>query len=438
MLNDWAPNTENFWMPFTDNRAFKKVPRLLVSASGMHYRDGANRSILDGTAGLWCVNAGHGREPIVEAIRREAAILDYSPTFQIGHPLAFKLAERLEQFFPPPLDRLFFVNSGSEAVDSALKIAIAYQRSRGFPERSGLVGRRRGYHGVGFGGISVGGIENNRRGFPTLPRVRHLSDTIGPDHQPFTRGLPASGASLADQLEEIIDEDGAQTIAAVIVEPVAGSAGVLIPPAGYLERLQAITAKHDILLIFDEVITGFGRLGAPTAAHFFNVIPDLMTCAKGLTNGAVPMGCVAVAREIYDTIISSSGPGIEFFHGYTCSGHPLAAAAGLAALDVYADEKLFDRASLLSSAFEEAVHSLCDARHVIDIRNLGLVAGIELDPRPEQPGARAMETFHQCFDQGLLIRVTGDTIALSPPLILEQSHIDEMVGRLRDVLSTIA
>ena len=437
MLNDWAPRTDYFWMPFTDNRSYKKAPRLLVSASGMHYRDSNSRPILDGTAGLWCVNAGHGREPIVEAIRREAGILDYSPTFQIGHPLAFRLAERLEQFFPAPLDRVFFANSGSEAVDSALKIAFAYQRAMGFSDRIGLVGRRRGYHGVGFGGISVGGIENNRRGFPTLPRVSHLGDTLGSDHQPFTRGQPEAGADLADELELIIESQGAETIAAVIVEPVAGSTGVLVPPVGYLERLREITARHGILLIFDEVITGFGRLGAATAAHFFNVVPDLITGAKGLTNGAVPMGCVAVSREVHDTIVNGAAPGIEFFHGYTCSGHPLACAAALSTLDVYADEKLFERASHLSPLWEDAVHSLCDANHVIDVRNLGLVAGIELEPRPEHPGARAMEAFHSCFDQGLLIRVTGDTIALSPPLIIEAAQIEEMVGRLRSVLSMI-
>ncbi|WP_341633815.1 aspartate aminotransferase family protein [Sphingomonas agri] len=437
MLNDWAPSTDFFWMPFTDNRSFKKAPRLLVSASGMHYRDAQNNLILDGAAGLWCVNAGHGRDRIVDAIRREAGVLDYAPTFQLGHPLAFKLAERLETFFPPPLDRVFFANSGSEAVDSALKIAFAYQRAKGFPERSGLVGRRRGYHGVGFGGISVGGIENNRRGFPTLPNVSHLADTLGPDHQRFTRGLPEAGATLADELEEIIDREGAETIAAVIVEPVAGSTGVLIPPTGYLERLREITQAHGILLIFDEVITGFGRLGAATAAHFFNIIPDLITGAKGLTNGAVPMGCVAVSRSIHDTIIDHAEGGIEFFHGYTCSGHPLAAAAGLATLDVYAEEKLFERARSLSARWEDAVHSLRDASHVIDIRNLGLVAGIELEPRPGAAGARAMEAFHRCFDQGLLIRVTGDTIALSPPLIIEPAQIDEIAGRLRSVLSTI-
>lgn len=438
MLNDWAPRTDNFWMPFTDNRAFKKAPRLLLSATGMHYRDSNNRPILDATAGLWCVNAGHGREPIVEAIRRQAGVLDYAPTFQLGHPLAFTLAERLEQFFPSPLDRIFFVNSGSEAVDTALKIAFAYHRSNGSPERIGLVGRRRGYHGVGFGGISVGGIENNRRGFPTLPRVAHLSDTLGATHERFTRGQPLVGAELADELEQIIEQQGPHTIAAVIVEPIAGSTGVLIPPVGYLERLREITARHGILLIFDEVITGFGRLGAPTAAHFFNVIPDLMTCAKGLTNGAVPMGCVAVSRDVHDAIVEGAASGIEFFHGYTCSGHPLACAAGLAALDVYREEKLFERAAALSGAWEEAVHSLREANHVIDVRNLGIVAGIELQSRNDHPGARAMETFHACFDQGLLIRVTGDTIALSPPLIVSESQIDEMVGRLRSVLSTIA
>jgi beta-alanine--pyruvate transaminase len=430
-------NETDFWMPFTNNRQFKAHPRLLASAKDMHYFTPDGRKILDGTAGLWCVNAGHARSKIVEAIRKQAGILDYGPSFQLGHPLAFELAARLAGILPPDLDRIFFTNSGSEGVDSALKIAFAYQRAIGQGTRSRLVGRERGYHGAGFGGLSVGGLVNNRRSFVQLPGVSHLPHTLSIEKAAFSRGQPAWGAHLVDELESIVALNGAETIAAVIVEPLAGSAGVLVPPVGYLERLREITRKHGILLIFDEVITAFGRLGAATASALFGVTPDIIVMAKGLTNAAVPMGAVAAKREIYNAVVDYAQPGIEFFHGYTYSGHPLACAAGLATLDVYAEGALFARACDLASYWEEAMHALRGEPHVIDIRNLGLVAAIELEPRPEAPGSRGMEAFHACFDRGLLIRVTGDVIALSPPLIIEKSQIDEIVEGLASVLNAI-
>ena len=430
-----ANDLDSFWMPFTANRSFKAHPRLLASARDMHYFTPDGRPVLDGTAGLWCVNAGHARKPIVEAIQRQAEILDYAPTFQLGHPLVFELAARLGLLFPADIDHVFFAGSGSEGVDTALKIALAYQKAKGFEGRTRLIGRQKGYHGVGFGGISVGGLENNKRGFPTLPGVDHLSHTLNLEEAAFSRGQPTWGAHLADELEVLIAEHGAETIAAVIVEPLSGSAGVIVPPLGYLERLREIATRHGILLIFDEVITGFGRIGGATASETLGVIPDLLVCAKGLTNGAVPMGAVGVRGEIYEAVVNdASAPGIEFFHGYTYSGHPLAAAAGLATLDVDDGEGLFQRATDLAPYWEEGVHSLKGLPHVIDIRNLGMVAAVELAPRPDAPGARATEVFHQAFDEGLLIRVTGDVIALSPPLIISREQIDELIGRLADIL----
>ncbi len=427
-----------FWMPFTANRAFKAAPRLMKSAKDMHYTSEDGRQILDGTAGLWCVNAGHCRPQIVEAIQKTAAEMDFGPTFQLGHPLAFELATRLGAIMPPEMDRIFFTNSGSESVDSALKIALAYHRARGEAGRTRLIGRERGYHGTGFGGISVGGIVNNRRAFGTLlTGVDHLPHTYSHKDMAFTRGQPAWGAHLANDLERIVALHGAETIAAVIVEPLAGSTGVLVPPKDYLERLRAITAKHGILLIFDEVISGFGRMGAATAAERLGVVPDMITLAKGLTNAAVPMGAVAASRAVHDAIVEGGPDGIELFHGYTYSGHPLACAAGIASLDIYRDEGLFERARDMEDYFAAAAHSLRGHPHVIDIRNMGLVAGIELESRPAAPTKRAMELFHKCFDTGLLVRATGDIIALSPPLILEKSHIDEMFGRIGEVLATI-
>ncbi len=425
-----------YWMPFTDNRSFKADPRLLVSADGMYYGTQAGTKILDATAGLWCSNAGHNRKSITEAIQRQAAEMDYAPNFQLGHPLSFAMASRVSEMLPDGMDHVFFANSGSEAVDSALKIALAYHRAKGDAARTRFVGRERGYHGTNFGGISVGGIVNNRKHFgPLLPGVDHLPHTLNIEQAGFTRGQPEWGAHLAEELERIVSLHGAETIAAVIVEPIAGSTGVLIPPKGYLERLRVITKKHGILLIFDEVITAFGRLGRGTAADFFGVTPDLITMAKGITNATVPMGAVGVSNEIYSTVTNAAGFGIELFHGYTYSGHPLACAAGLASLNLYRDEGLYERASAMAPYLEEAVHSLVDAKHVIDIRNLGLVAGIELSARDGEPGRRAMNVFHDCFDNGLLIRVTGDIIALSPPLIIEKSQIDFAVDRLREVLA---
>jgi beta-alanine--pyruvate transaminase len=426
------------WMPFTANRAFKATPRQLTSAKDMHYVSDDGRKILDGTAGLWAVNAGHCRTPIVDAIRKTAAELDYAPPFQLGHPLSFELASRIAALMPEGLDRVFFTNSGSESVDTALKIALAFQRAIGQGTRTRLIGRERGYNGVGFGGISVGGIVNNRRQFGTLlAGVDHLPHTHSLEHNAFTPGRPDWGGHLADQLESIVALHGADTIAAVIVEPMAGSTGVLVPPIGYLEKLRTITAKHGILLIFDEVITAYGRVGGATAAGTLGVTPDLITMAKGLTNAAVPMGAVAVSRAVHDGVVEGGPDGIELFHGYTYSGHPLAAAAGLATLDLYKSEGIWDHATALHSYWEEAVHSLKGKRHIIDIRNMGIVAGIELEPRPGAPTKRAMELFHKCFDNGLLVRATGDIIALSPPLILEKTHIDEMVGRIAELVETI-
>ncbi|MEY3702644.1 MAG: hypothetical protein RLZZ561_264 [Pseudomonadota bacterium] len=426
------------WMPFTANRAFKAAPRQLKAAKDMHYTADDGRQILDGTAGLWAVNAGHCRPSIVEAIQKTAAELDYAPPFQLGHPLSFELASRVAAMMPQGLDRIFFTNSGSESVDTALKIALAYQRARGQGTRTRLIGRERGYNGVGFGGISVGGIVNNRRQFGTLlTGVDHLPHTHNLEHNAFSKGRPQWGAHLADTLESIVALHGAETIAAVIVEPMAGSTGVLVPPIGYLEKLREITTKHGIVLIFDEVITAFGRVGGATASGTLGVTPDMITMAKGLTNAAVPMGAVAVSRHIHDGVVDGSPDGIELFHGYTYSGHPLAAAAGLATLDVYKSEGLFEHAASLHGYWEDAVHSLKGKRHIIDVRNMGIVAGIELEPRPGAPTKRAMELFHKCFDNGLLVRATGDIIALSPPLILQKSHIDEMVGRIAELVETI-
>jgi len=431
---------EQLWMPFTANRAFKRAPRMLASANGMYYTSVDGRRILDGTAGLWCVNAGHCREPIVRAVQEAAATLDFAPGFQMGHPYSFALAERVSEMLPGDLDHVFFANSGSEAVDSALKIALAYFQSKGEPTRTRFVGRLRGYHGVGFGGISVGGIEPNKRAYAAqlLPQVDHLPHTHDLARNAFSRGEPAHGAELADDLERIVRERGADTIAAVIVEPMAGSTGVLVPPKGYLKRLREICDRHGILLIFDEVITGFGRLGTPFAADYFGVVPDMMTVAKGLTNAAVPMGAVFVRHGIYDTVVNATPSGIELFHGYTYSGHPLAAAAGLATLELYQTEGLFERAASLAPQWEQALHSLRGLPHVIDIRNLGLVGGIEMEPRAGAPGTRAFEVFVDCFNRGALIRVTGDIIALSPPLIIDERQIDELIDTIGSAIKAVS
>ena len=433
-------NLESFWMPFTANRAYRQKPRMLVAARDMHYVSDDGRSILDGTSGLWCVNAGHCRPRIVEAVQKQVAAMDYSPAFQIGHPDAFRVAERIARLTPGDLDHVFFCNSGSEGVDTALKIALAYHRARGEGQRNVLIGRERGYHGAGFGGISVGGIPANRKAFGNmLFRVDHLGHTHNLKENAFSRGQPAWGDHLADELENrIIPLHDAGNIAAVIVEPLAGSTGVLVPPKGYLERLRRICDKYGLLLIFDEVITGFGRTGPCFAADAVGVVPDMMVIAKGLTNGTVPMGAVVVRRDIHETVINSAPPGmIELFHGYTYSAHPLATAAALASLDTFEEEKLFERAQELAPYFEQAVQSLRELPHVIDVRNMGMVAGIELEPRPGAPGARAFETFLKCYESGALIRTTGDIIALSPPLIISKAQIDELVGTLADALREV-
>ncbi|GHC95665.1 aminotransferase class III-fold pyridoxal phosphate-dependent enzyme [Novosphingobium pokkalii] len=429
---------DHFWMPFTNNRFFKQNPRLFVAARDMHYTTADGRQVLDATAGLWCVNAGHGRAAITAAIAEAAATLDFAPTFQLGHPLPFRLASEVARIMPEGLDRVFFTNSGSESADTALKMALAYHHARGDHTRFRLIGRQRGYHGTNFGGLSVGGIGGNRRRFVSqVWGVDHLSHTHGQAVR-FQRGMQPGNGGLAEELEELVALHGPETIAAVIVEPVAGSTGVLVPPQGYLQALRDITRKHGILLIFDEVITGFGRLGTATAAEYFGVTPDIITTAKGLTNGTVPMGAVIASRDVHDTVVNGSPEGIEFFHGYTYSGHPVAAAAGLATLQLYREEGLFENAAALAAQWEAAAHSLADCPNVIDIRNLGLVAGIELAPREGKPGARAMEAFHRAFDAGLLIRVTGDIIALSPPLMITAAQIETIFGMLREILLDLA
>ena len=428
-----------FWMPFTANRQFKQSPRLLVAAKDMHYTSHDGRRILDSTSGLWCVNAGHCRPKISEAIARQAATMDYAPVFQMGHPQAFELASRVAAMLPDGLEHVFFSNSGSESVDTALKIALAYHRARGEGQRTRLIGRERGYHGVGFGGISVGGIGNNRKHFGTmLGGVDHLPHTHDLARNAFSRGQPQYGAELADTLERIVALHDPSTIAAVIVEPLAGSTGVLVPPVGYLQRLRDICTKYGILLIFDEVISGFGRLGSPFATDLFGITPDIITLAKGITNATVPMGATVVSNTVHEAFMNAPDGAIELFHGYTYSGHVLACAAALATLDTYAEEGLFARAADLAPYFEDAVHSLKGHPHVIDVRNLGLVAGVEMAARPGAVGTRAYDVFVACYNAGLLTRVTGDIIAISPPLIAERGHIDEMVGIIGDVLKTVA
>lgn len=427
------------WMPFTANRAFAASPRILAEAEGIFYRDTAGREILDAVAGLWCVNAGHGRQEIADAVSRQLLTLDYAPAFQMGNPYTVAAAERLTDILPDGIDTVFFTNSGSESVDTALKIARAYHAARGEPQRTRLVGRNRGYHGVNFGGLSVGGIARNKEQFgPLLAEVDHLVDTHDPERNLYSRGQPEFGAERADDLLRLIEAHGANSIAAVIVEPVAGSTGVLIPPKAYLERLRTICSARGILLIFDEVITGFGRLGAPFAAQRYGVTPDLMTMAKGLTNGVVPMGAVVMAGSIRDAIFAGAPDGIELFHGYTYSGHPVAAAAMLATLDIYEREQLFAHAAAIAPYWADTLHALRGEPHVIDIRTDGLVAGIELEAGPRGPGTRGFAIFEDCFARGLLTRVTGDILALSPPLIVERGHIDRAAETLRAALRAAA
>ena len=428
-----------YWMPFTASRQFKSAPRMLAKAKGMHYWTPEGRQVLDAAAGLWCVNAGHARPKIVRAIAEQTEEMDFAPSFNMAHPKAFELATKLVALAPAGLEKVFFTNSGSEAVETALKMAIAYHRARGEGQRTRLIGRERGYHGVNFGGISVGGIAGNRKSFGTMVGgVDHMRHTHDLKKNAFSRGVPEHGAELADDLERIVALHDASTIAAVIVEPVAGSTGVLLPPKGYLDRLRAICDKHGILLIFDEVITGFGRLGTPFGAHYFNVTPDLMTVAKGITNGCVPMGAVLARRAIHDVFMQGPEHLVEFPHGYTYSAHPLACAAALGTLETYADESLLTRGATMAPMFEHAVHSLDESPHVIDVRNIGLVGAIELESIPGSPGKRAFDVFRQCFERGVMVRTTGDIIALSPPLIVEEAHIDQAISTIADILKTVA
>lgn len=428
-------NRDALWLPFTAHRQFRQAPRVLISAKGMYYKDAQGQDVLDGCAGLWCVNAGHTRTPIVEAIQREAAKLDFAPTFQMAHPLAFEAAGRISALTPPGLDHIFFCNSGSEAADTALKIAIAYHRANGHAERSKIVGRERGYHGVGLGGLSVGGISSNRKQFgPLLADAAHLPHTYDPSRNAFSRGLPKYGAEYADALEKLFVTHDPSTIAAVMVEPMSGSAGVLLPPVGYLKRLREICDKHGILLIFDEVITGFGRLGASFAAEKYQVQPDIMTMAKGLTNGAIPMGAVAVKDTIFTGFMQGPETAIELPHGYTYSAHPVACAAAIATLNVYRDERLFERAAALAPYFEDAAHSLKDAPHVVDIRNEGLVAGIEIAPSDGEV-SRIYKVFDTAFRQGVLLRCSGNTLSIAPPLIIEKNEIDRIFETIRRILN---
>lgn len=427
---------ENYWMPFTPNRQFKANPRLMTRAEGMYYWSDDGRQILDGVAGLWCVNAGHGRQEITDAVSKQLQTMDYSPAFQMGHSGAFELASRLAALAPPDLDHVFFTNSGSEAVDTALKIALAYHRVRGEGSRTRLIGRARGYHGVGFGGISVGGITPNRKMWSSslLPLVDHLSHTHDITRNAFSRGLPRHGEHLADELEALVTLHDASTIAAVIVEPIAGSAGVLLPPQGYLKKLREICDRHGILLIFDEVITGFGRTGAPFASQEFGITPDIITCAKALTNGCVPMGAVIAKKSIYEAFMQGPENAIELFHGYTYSAHPIACAAGLATLDIYEKEDLLTRAKTLSREWEHAAHALRGLPHVVDVRAYGLILGLELASIPGKIGARAFSAYLECFEKGLLIRQTADIIALSPPLTVTSAQISQMFETLGAVL----
>ncbi len=428
-----------YWMPFTANRQFKAAPRMVSGAAGMHYSTPDGRQVLDGVAGLWCVNAGHARPRITQAIQKQAAELDFAPPFQMGHPKVFELAERLVELTPAGLTKVFFTNSGSESVDTALKMALGYHRVRGEGQRTRLIGRERGYHGVNFGGISVGGMVANRRMFGTmLGGVDHIRHTHDPQRNSYSKGQPEHGAELADDLERLIALHDASTIAAVIVEPVAGSTGVLVPPKGYLQRLRSICDQHGILLIFDEVITGFGRIGSPFAANHFGVTPDLMTVAKGMTNGCVPMGAVFAKQFIYDAFMTGPEHLVEFFHGYTYSGHPLACAAALGTLDTYAEEGLLTRARDVAPTFEAALHSLAGLPNVVDIRNIGLVGGIELAPIAGEPGKRAFDVFLDCWERGVLVRTTGDTVALSPPLIIEPQHIEQIAGTLAQAIKRAA
>ena len=426
---------EAYWMPFTPNRQFKAKPRLLAKASGMHYWTPDGRQILDAVAGLWCVNAGHGRREITEAVAKQLETMDFAPAFQMGHPAAFELANAVKKIAPEGLDHVFFVNSGSEAVDTAMKIALALHRLKGESQRTKIISRDRAYHGVNMGGTSIGGIGPNRKWWSSslVPGVDYIPHTHDLKRNAFSRGEPENGVELADELEKLVLFHDPSTIAAVFIEPIAGSTGVLIPPKGYLKRIREICDKHKLLLVFDEVITGFGRTGSAFASQEFGVTPDIITGAKGLTNGCVPMGCVIVSKAIHEQFMQAP-EGIELFHGYTYSAHPVACAAGLATLDIYEREGLLTRAKSVARYWEDAAHSLKGAPHLIDVRNYGLIAALEFESIPGKPGARAFEVYLKCFEKGLLVRQTGDIIALSPPLIVDRTHIDQIFGMLAEVL----
>ena len=427
--------TSAFWMPFTANRKFASQPKMIEGGEGMYYTTEDGRQIIDGTAGLWCCNAGHSRPEIVEAVSSQIKKLDYAPSFQLGHPKAFELAERLVALSPATLDHVFFTNSGSESVDTALKIALAYQQLRGKGQKQRLIGREKGYHGTGFGGISVGGLGNNKRFFGTALATDHLPHTLNSENA-FSRGLPEANKNQLAELEAIVALHDASTIAAVIVEPVVGSAGVIVPPKGYLKKLRELCTAHDILLIFDEVITAFGRIGSAFAAQEFEVLPDIITTAKALTSGVIPMGAVFVSDEIHETFMKGPENAIELFHGYTYSGHPVAAAAALACLDIYEKEKLFEHSKAISTHFEDAAHGLANCANVKDVRNYGLMAAIELNSGPSGVGTRAFEVFNKCFfEKDILVRVTGDVIALSPPLIASEQEITQLFSKLAEAIN---
>ena len=432
-------NLDNYWLPFTPNKKFKANPRLLTSAKGMFYKSDDGREVLDGIAGLWCTNAGHCHPKIVAAVQNQAAELDYATAFNMSHPKAFELAEKVSSLTPKGLDRIFYGNSGSEAVETAMKVALAYHASKGDGQKTKFVGREKGYHGVNFGGVSVGGLTPNRKSFgPLLPGIDHMPHTWDTEHMAFSKGQPEWGLHLADELEKILILQDPSTVAAVIIEPVTGSGGVIVPPVGYLERIREICTKHNVLLIFDEVITGFGRLGCCFAANRFDVRPDMITMAKGLTSAMIPMSAVAFDNSIYDQLMEGPEAIIELFHGYTYSGHPVACAAGIAALDVYEDEGLFERAKEMEPHFQEAIHSLKGLNQVIDIRNIGLMGAIHFGSDGLPATEFAAKVFQHCYDNNVLVRYSGEFLVLSPSLIVEKEHLDTIADALKTAITSVS
>ena len=432
-------NLDNYWLPFTPNKKFKANPRLLTSAKGMFYKSDDGREVLDGIAGLWCTNAGHCHPKIVAAVQNQAAELDYATAFNMSHPKAFELAVKVSSLTPQGLDRIFYGNSGSEAVETAMKVALAYHASKGDGQKTKFIGREKGYHGVNFGGVSVGGLTPNRKSFgPLLPGIDHMPHTWDIEHMAFSKGQPEWGLHLADELEKILILQDPSTVAAVIIEPVTGSGGVIVPPVGYLERIREICTKHNVLLIFDEVITGFGRLGCCFAANRFDVRPDMITMAKGLTSAMIPMSAVAFDNSIYDQLMEGPEAMIELFHGYTYSGHPVACAAGIAALDVYEEEGLFDRAKEMEPHFQEAIHSLKGLNQVIDIRNIGLMGAIHFGSDGLPATEFAAKVFQHCYDNNVLVRYSGEFLVLSPSLIVEKEHLDMIADALKAAITSVS